>query len=250
MEKDATEKVKITAMKPHLIRNNCDIIRPRQVRRIGPTRRSVSGRVAFRGQTSISFESTLERDFLYRMEFCASVLDVIPQPVSVPFQGVNNRLYQYTPDYLVYYRLGNHNYDNYPKPVLVEVKPEKEWRANWRKWLPKWKAAWRYARQQGWVFHIIDESRIRGVALDNIRLLRRYEHMQFPSEESLMLLETVRQMGSTTVDYLLARHFMGIYRAEGISHIRHLLATRQLNWDVSCPLDELTEIWIPTYEQH
>ncbi|HAY17330.1 MAG TPA: heteromeric transposase endonuclease subunit TnsA, partial [Halomonas sp.] len=37
---------------------------PTSVRKIGPTRRSVSGYYAFRGEESIAFESTLERDFL------------------------------------------------------------------------------------------------------------------------------------------------------------------------------------------
>jgi|SRR5690554_2071363 len=235
-------------MRPYTTTNSCNTVQPEQARRIGPTRRSVSGRMAFRSETSIPFESTLERDFLIRMEFCTTVLDVIPQPVTIPFTLPTGRSYRYTPDFLVYYRLGDQSYDDYPKPALVEVKPEKEWRANWRKWLPKWKAAWRFAQQQGWSFHIVDESRIRGVALDNIRMLSRYERMDFPCEESRLILETVQQMGCTTIDYLLARYFMGVYRSEGITHIRHLLATRQLDCDITRPLDELTEMWVPNHE--
>ena len=228
--------------------NSCDTVQHRQVRKIGPTRQSVSGKLAFRGQTSIPFESTLERDFLIRAEFCLSVLDVISQPAAIPFYGVNGQLYTYTPDFLVYYRLGDRAYGDYPKPVLVEVKPEKEWRGNWRKWLPKWKAAWRYAQTQGWEFHIHDESRIRDQTLNNIRLLDRYKRMQFPMEECQAIVDTVRQMGCSTADYLLARHFPGIYRAEGISLIWHLLATRQLDCDIALPLNDLTDIWVPAHE--
>ena len=71
--------------------------------------------------------------------------------------------------------------------------------------------------------------------------------MQFPAEESLGMLETVRQMGCATIDYLLARHFMGLYRAEGIAHLWHLVATRQLDCDASRPFNEFTELWMPTY---
>ena len=50
-------------------RNSCDKVKPTQKRRIGPTRRSVSGSYAFRSETSIQFESTLERDFIIKHEF-------------------------------------------------------------------------------------------------------------------------------------------------------------------------------------
>jgi len=227
--------------------NSCDGIHI-QTRKIGPTKRSVSGRLAFRGETPLSFESTLERDFLLKAEFSLSVLDVVPQPVAVPFRGVNGQSYTYTPDFLIYYRLGDRAYGDYPKPVLVEVKPDKEWRANWRKWLPKWKAAWRYAKTQGWEFHIYDESRIRDEALTNIRMLERYKRMQFDAEERAKVIDTVRKMGCTTADYLLARHFMGIYRAEGISLIWHLLSARQLDCDITQPLNQFTNLWVPGYE--
>jgi hypothetical protein len=53
-------------------------------------------------------------------------------------------------------------------------------------------------------------------------------------------------MGMATVDYLLARHFPGIYRAEGIAHLWHLLATRKIDCDISRPLNMFTEVWVPT----
>lgn len=218
---------------------------PHQTRKIRPTRRSVSGVYAFRGETPIAFESTLERDFLIRSEFSLSVLDVIPQPIQIQFTAKNGQTYVYTPDFLVYYRLGDCCPENYPKPLLVEVKPSAEWREHWRDWLPKWKAARRFARQQGWEFRILDESRIRDQVLENIRFLERYKRMQFPAEESRWVIDNLRDMGCATMDYLLARHFMGIYRAEGIAHIWHLLATRKLECDITRPFNEFTELWVP-----
>lgn len=201
----------------------------------------------FRGETPIEFESTLERDFLIRKEFSLAVLDVIPQPCQIEYLPPNYRQPKtYTPDFLVYYRLGSRDPEDYPKPILIEVKPESEWRKHWRKWLPKWKAAWRYAKRQGWEFHIHDESRIRDQAFENIMFLSRYKRMSFPQEESAVVLDSVRQMGSVTVDYLLARFFMGIYRVEGIAHLWHLLATRGLDCDISRPLTNFTEVWIPS----
>jgi hypothetical protein len=220
-----------------------------QTRKIGPTRRSVSGVYMFRNETAIEFESTLERDFLIRKEFALAVLDVIPQPCQIQYRDPRSgRLHTYTPDFLVYYRLGNRHYEDYPKPLLVEVKPAAEWRKHWRAWLPKWKAAYRYARDNGMVFRVHDETRIRDQTFENIMFLRRYNRMAFPVEESRVVLETVRQMGSATIDYLLARHFMGMYRAEGIAHLWHLVASRMLDCDISRPLNNFTEVWVPSDE--
>lgn len=225
--------------------NSCDRPSPKQTRQIKPTRRSVSGIFPFRGETAIPFESTLERDFLLRTEFFIDVLDVIPQPIQVPFVASNGQHYTYTPDFLVYYRLGSKNYLDYPKPMLVEVKPAAEWRKHWRDWLPKWKAARRYARAQGWIFHLADESRIRDEVLANVRFLERYKRMVFPPEDSAAVLSSVRDMGATPIHYLLARHFMGNYRGEGIAHIWALIAIRRLECDITQPLTEFTQVWIP-----
>lgn len=63
------------------------------------------------------------------------------------------------------------------------------------------------------------------------------------------VLNTVREMGVATLDYLLSRHFMGdIYRAEGIAHLWHLLATRQLDCDMAQSFSPLSEVWVPDYE--
>jgi hypothetical protein len=203
----------------------------------------------FREETPIEFESTLERDFIMRQEFNPKVLDIIPQPCTIPFTSANGRDYSYTPDFLVYYHAQSHkSFEHYPKPTLVEVKPAQLWRQNWRKWLPKWKAAWRYAQKEGWIFHIYDEDRIRDQALENIRFLRRYRRMQFPEEESEWILETVKKLGIVEFDHLLARHFMGINKAQGISHIWHLLSKGRLAFDIHEPLSNNTELWIAEYE--
>ncbi|WP_206336559.1 TnsA endonuclease N-terminal domain-containing protein, partial [Pseudomonas viridiflava] len=115
------------------------------------------------------------------------------QPVAVGFIDSRGCGQTYTPDFLVHYRqpLGI-DYQDYIKPMLVEVKPSFEWRKNWRAWFSKWKAARRYARQEGWTFSIYDESRIRGLPLDNIHFLERFERLIFDQEEVEMVLATLR----------------------------------------------------------
>ena len=225
--------------------NNCDKLQapPKQMRKINPTRRSVSGQYAFRGELAIPFESTLERDFIIRCEFQHSVLDIIAQPAEIKFRTANKREYTYTPDFLVYYKLGSRSYENYPKPMLVEVKPQEQWKKHWRKWLPKWKAARRYAIQRGWEFRIYDESRIRDQVLKNIKYLERYLRIHSEPQDIELLINTVSSMGSCTVDYLLTRHFPGIYRERGLVFIWSLVAKRLLNCDISARLSLSTELW-------
>jgi hypothetical protein len=220
---------------------------PTQKRKIGPTKRSFSGRFVFRGDRSIQFESLLEQDFLIRTEHFVEVLDIVPQPVQIPFVARNGRGYIYTPDFLVVYRSAAATSWKNVRSTLVEVKPRDAWRANAQFWLPKWKAAHRYAKEQGWQFHIRDETRIRDHVLENILFLRRYKKYSFPPEVSDWVIQTVRTMGVVTMHYLLAKHFLGHYRGEGIAHIWHLLATRRLDCDIGLPLQETLELWVPNH---
>ena len=215
----------------------------KQFRRIGPTRRSVSGVYAFRGEMPVPFESTLERDFLIRAEFFRSVVGITAQPVEVPYLAADGNRRTYTPDYLVYHRLEDCDYARYPKPQLVEVKPEKQWRAHWREWLLKWKAAWRYARDEGWTFHVHDESRIRDGVLANVRFLERYARMNFDEQENRRVLETIGQMGSAPVHYIVSSLFPDAHVRRSTAHLWHLLAKRRLDCDIGRPLDEFTELW-------
>lgn len=244
----ATEITSIGATRWKMSGNRHDNMRIRPQRKIGPTRRSLSGIYMFRRESSIAYESSLERDFLIRKEFFLNVLEIIPQPVQIPFTGTNGRSYTYTPDFLVMYRLGNREYPGYPKPALVEVKERKEWRKHWRRWSAKWKAAMRCAKEQGWTFHVHDESRIRDQALENIRFLERYKRMRFAEHDSERVIEILADIGSVPLDNLLTLHFEGSARAEGIAHLWHLLAVRRLECDISRALSNLTELWVPTDE--
>lgn len=221
-------------------RNNCNEVEtPSQTRKIRPTRRSVSGIFSFRGQHSIPYESTLERDFLARTEFSNNVAEIIPQPAKIPFVSRNGRTYNYTPDFLVYYQNG-------ARPLLVEVKPREEIRAHWGDMKYKFRAALRYARERGWSFRVRDESRIRDQVFQNILSLQRYKRMQFPAEVTRRILTDLDGSGRTSFQALMSRHFRaGTDTAMGDSHLRHLLVKGQVACDMSLPLGNETVLWVP-----
>lgn len=226
-------------------RNNCDVVStPTQMRQIRPTRRSVSGVFSFRGEQSIPFESTLERDFLVRKAFSRLVLEIIPQPVQIPFVSRNGRSYLYTPDYLVYYRSDDQPWGEGLCPLLVEVKPREELRQHWHDMKPKFAAAYRYAKEQGWHFRVQDESRIRDQVFQNILFLQRYKRMEFAPEDTQWILKNLLEMGQAPFHYLVGRHFSGVAdTAIGISQIWNMLATGLLECDMSRPLNNNTVLW-------
>ncbi|RMH11369.1 MAG: heteromeric transposase endonuclease subunit TnsA [Gammaproteobacteria bacterium] len=231
-----------------MTRNKRDWIQA-PARTIGTTRRSVSGYFMWNG-SSIPYESSLERDFLIRTTFSSSVLDVISQPVQLKYTADSGREYPYTPDYLVYYRTDKDaEWGTGRPPMLVEVKPREEIRAKWPSMKPKFKEARRFAREQGYVFAIFDESRIRDQKLTNISFLQRYKRMAFPEEQTNWILENLRNMGQAPFDHLLARHFFGkADKAIGVSHLWHMLATGLIECDMMQPLSNQTILWVPSNE--
>lgn len=233
----------IDATDPEFFGNSCDRLQVQPVRKIKPTRRSVSGKYPFRGKKLVPYESTLERDFVIRQQFFVDVQDVVAQPCSVPFQAPGGRRYVATPDYLVLRRATAGKSGQERKPLLVEVKPEQEWRQHWRAWLPKWKAIYRYAQSQGWEFHIADESRIRDVVLKNITFLDLYKRMNFESQDSRAVVQAVRSAKVLPVSALVDMFCSQGDRRRMTAHVWHLIATRELNCDVRRILSEQTEVW-------
>ncbi|MBD1577291.1 heteromeric transposase endonuclease subunit TnsA [Vibrio sp. S11_S32] len=212
-----------------------------QVRKINPTRLSVSGHLPFKNGTSLPYESTLERDFLIYFTYLPSVEEIISQPTRIPFikNGVS---YTYTPDFFIRFNDGR-------KSMLVEVKPKSKWQKHWHDWKEKWKSAISFCKQNEFVFHIYDEDRIHHFALLNINSIQRYKRLQYEQADIDAILFQVKLMGNTTIDYLLSRFFTGsLYQAKGLQIIYHLLATKQLTCNWFDPLNEFTEVWSYDYE--
>ena len=207
-----------------------------QVRKIKPTRLSVSGFLPFRDGTSIPYESTLERDFLIYHTYDPHVVEIVAQPMTIPFVKYHLN-YKYTPDFFVRFNDGR-------KPILVEVKPKAKWQEHWREWREKWKAAMHYCKENDFVVHVYDEAKIRHIALANINAVQRYKRLNCDVEDINAVLNHVKLMGTVTIDYLLARFFSGsLYRQRGLQVIYHLLAEKHLHCDWFMPLNEFTEVW-------
>ena len=209
----------------------------KQVRKIKPTRRSISGHVAFKGD-SIAFESSLERDFIIYHSFRDDVIDIVPQPIAIPFVK-NGRNYEYTPDFFVQMK------PDAGKSFIVEVKPKTEWQANWRDWSDKWKATIKFCREREFRFIIYDEDRIHHLALENINFLMRYKNTTVVPEEIKAVLQDIELRGNTTVEYVLERYFKShLYHNQGKHLLWHLMANKMIGFNIwSDVRSEKLEIW-------
>ena len=123
--------------------------------------------------------------------------------------------------------------------MLVEVKPEFEWRNHWRSWLSKWKAAYRWAVERDFLFHIYDESRIRGQRLANIKTLSRFLDKQSDDALAGLIADFVGDSMVSMGDIL--SHFSTFPVCS--SEVYRMLANRGLFFDLEGPLSADTLIW-------
>ena len=218
-------------------------------RKIGTTRQSVSGIYLFRGGDPVPFESTLERDFLIRLEGDRSVLQVVSQPVTIRYR-VDGREYPYTPDFLVHHRQHGAlpRYGRHLPSELVEVKPREKLARHLKQWWPKFRAATRYCRENGFVFRLMHEDRIRDPLWANMRFLARYHRIAVDEDLARWMLDTARGLGGVPcrrlVDACCFSKWGPQGKAHGIAVAWHLLAVGQLECDLLEPLTNDTIVWV------
>lgn len=170
-----------------------------QVRKIKPTRLSVSGLFPFKDGVSIPYESTLERDLLLYFTYIPAVEEIVSQPVSILFVK-NGMTYPYTPDFFICFNDGRPS-------LLIEVKPKSKWQEHWRNWKEKWEATMAFCKKNKCIFHVYNEDRIRHLALFNINSVQSYKQQQCNLEDIEAVLTQVKLHGSTMIDFLLSHLF-------------------------------------------
>ena len=106
----------------------------------------------------------------------------------------------YTPDIMVLRQLR----DGTSRQEIYEVKPRDTLAANWSDYKPRFQAAINHCRQHGARFSIVTEKRVRTPYLVNATFLRRFRETPDKPEITAKLIDTIRSMGPTTTQGLLA----------------------------------------------
>jgi hypothetical protein len=148
-------------------------VRKFPVRKIGRGHRGIRGHASF-FERSVSFESTLEHDFLLRLSIHPGLLDIVEQPETIRYRDATGKGRRYTPDFLV----------TYADPVrgacevVYEIKYRSDLEENWPELRPRLRAGIGWARSRGARFCIMTEREIRTPALECARILKKYRMLE------------------------------------------------------------------------
>lgn len=210
------------------------------VRRIGTSRRALTGSVILSGGGAVEFESSLERDHLLLLDFDPEVVNLREQPFTLRYldEGLQRK---YTPDVQVDFlsRSGQ------SRTVVYEVKPLAVLKEEFQTLRPKFKAAISHCRSRGWKFKIVTEKHIRHPLLKNAKFLKRYKNLEDQPIIREQLCRSLCGMERATPSSLLtATYWHGEKRMSAIPVLWQLVAKRVIGVDLNEPLTMRSEIWM------
>lgn len=211
------------------------------VRKIGKSHTSLTGLIASNKDDSlISFESSLERDFIQVTNFNASVASFVEQPVKIEYKDTDNKPRYYTPDFLLYYKE-----DFEQKPLLVEIKYRENLKRNWTELKPKFKAALEYCDKMNWKFKILTEVEIRTDFLFNANFLTSYENTPNICLEKFTLLLNEIEKKEVTTPTELINNISNDNQVKGefLFVLWHMIANFYVATDLTKKLNMNSTIW-------
>lgn len=216
------------------------IISLKKVRNIGLKYFSLSGQqISIKKNSQISFESSLERDFIQLLEFNKKVFSYYEQPIKILFNNEGKRK-SYVPDFYIKYS------DDRPDE-LVEIKFREDLKKNWSKYKPKFKAAKQFCDDNQIIFRIIDETKIRNTFLYNAIFLLSYIRPKANIDYYYVdcIFDFVRENEKSTPNEIIETLGQDISgKAELIFVIWYMVASDILHCDMNQKLTMNTKIYI------
>lgn len=172
----------------------------------------------------VEYESGLERDYFFWLEFENDVLSYEQQPFRIRFLH-EHETRAYVPD-LVVFREG--------KTQLVEIKPFD--RVSEERNLMRFAAAQEYCQAKNFEFVVVTERQIRvKPVLDNIKLLFRYARTitSLPYGSAELAKHLLR---SRTPFDAIVKHYANHYQDEAKTIVMALLFRQVIQVDMTQPL--------------
>jgi hypothetical protein len=118
----------------------------------------------------VMYESTIERDFLYVLEYDTSVLRYEMQPLVITGINASGKKERYVPDILVEQTWGKTLVECKPAALIQEARSQRQLRLG-REW----------AETEGCDFVVVTDTELRtGHQLANLRLFWRYARLVVP----------------------------------------------------------------------
>lgn len=176
---------------------------------------------------NVPFESTIERDLCYLLDFDRQVVTYQEQPFQISEVDATGQMRHYTPDFLVHHRDGS--------CALIECKPAD--RLEHPHTVQQLTLGRAYAARHGYTFAIMTDTTLRqGHELATIKLLWRYRKTVVPSVFQRTVVTTLatcpagcalQMFGSpATYHYVYALLFHGVVQTD----LDHPLTPSSLIW--------------------
>ncbi|MFN1218156.1 TnsA endonuclease N-terminal domain-containing protein [Chryseobacterium kwangjuense] len=195
----------------NITKENANFVK--RVREISAKSSSLSGIINIdQLKNPIQFESSLERDYIFLLEYDQNVKQYLEQPLKITYFDDNKKQRTYIPDFIV------EHFDDSPTE-LIEIKYTSTLKAKKHELEQKFKAAKKYCQRNNLIFKIADEIHIREhreIELYNYKFLHRYKNYfyninkdrtAFPIlNENLVLLRTkLKELKKCTVSDLIVQ---------------------------------------------
>jgi len=173
----------------------------------------------------IAFESLIECDFIYLLDYEKEVEWFEEQPLRIEYQ-FEEKILHYTPDFHLIER---------GRDILVECKPEKF--VNTEENQYKASVANYWCAQHGWEYQVVTGEQIRnGFRLKNIKLLTRYARYAIdPTMRGAIYILISHSPGKTTINEI-AKAISPGELSLGVSSILYMA----FHHEIYLPLDDMT----------
>lgn len=193
---------------------------------------------------STPYQSSLEKDFLIYQSFKDDVADIERNPYTTGRLPTSKK-HLGSANYFVHIRDRWHKSEMpIDRPMIIKICPKNIWQKEWSEKRADYKSLKKYCAKNGFHFAMYDESRIRHQAWVNVKYIMGHVKPYGHPEDIKTILTQVEMMGVTTIEYILCRFFGGgLLAHQGEKTILHLMATKQLGFDVWGELNEKTEVW-------
>lgn len=208
------------------------------VRKVHTNGNTVVGRVPSRKGTAIQFESSLEMDFIYLLQFDSDVGTIFDQPVRINYFDDAGKAHTYVPDFLVEY----HNRTN----VLFEVKYADDLRKHRKEFKLKFDAAKQFASSRNWEFRTINEKQIKRPYTENVKFLLPYYDFQADEAITAQLLAALGEGKSTPNLLMRSLSKDANVWPSLIGPIWSLVVQRKISCNLFKPLNMSTPVWKTT----
>jgi hypothetical protein len=180
----------------------------------------------------VDYQSPIERDLIYLLDFEPAVITYYEQPLSIYYKA-ESKLRCYTPDFSVI-----HNGCTY----LVECKHHNFLRPEENR--PKWEAARCWCAVKGARFVIVTDEMIRtGPLLDNVKLLT--DHARYPVDNSTIVVLLQKANANATITLGELARSIAPQQPETITPaILNLIYRRLLSTSIEeAPITATSPIW-------